>query len=120
MTSVENLNSSVRHIAAISLRFRKLERRVVFAPENEEPRLLLAHPGLPLGVGLDVRAVVVEEVALNVGLAGLVEKSKFIGPKIRVIALHVGIVPDMARPRRRQRQEIGAKRGFIDSAIGPK
>src|SRR5204863_31803 len=38
----------------------------------------------------------------------------------RVIAFHVGIVPDMARPRRRQRQEIGANRAFIRSPIGPK
>jgi hypothetical protein len=38
------------------------------------------------------RAVVVEEVALNVGLAGPVEKGEFIGPQIRVIAFHVGIV----------------------------
>ena len=51
---------------------------------------------------------------------GLVEKGKFIGPEIRVIAFHVGVVPDMARPRRRQRQEIGAKRAFVGRAIGPK
>ena len=57
---------------------------------------------------------------MNVGLAGLVEKGKFIGPEIRVIAFHVGIIPDMARPRRRQRQEIGAKRAFVGGAIGPK
>ena len=57
---------------------------------------------------------------MNVGLAGLVEKGKFIGPEIRVIAFHVGIIPDVARPRRRQRQEICAKRAFIGSAIDPK
>ena len=49
----------------------------------------------------------------------LVEKSEFVGPEIRVIALHVRIAPDMARPRRLERQEIGAKRGFVGCAIGP-
>jgi hypothetical protein len=52
---------------------------------------------LPLGIILNIGAVVVEEVALNVRLAGLVEKIIFIGPEIRVGALDVGIVADMAR-----------------------
>src|SRR3989441_13271901 len=92
MTRIEYVDFGLRQVAAIGLRFRKLERQVVFAPEDEKSRLLLAHPSLPLGVGVDVRAVVVEEVALNVGLAELVEKGKFIGPEIRVIAFQVGIV----------------------------
>ena len=33
---------------------------------------------------------------------------------------YVGIVPDMARPRRRQRQEICAKRAFVGRSIRPK
>src|SRR6267378_2974308 len=99
MTRVEDVDFGLRHVAAIGLRFRKLERQIVFAPKDEKPRLLLAHPSLPSGVGLDVCAVVVKQVALNVGLGGLAEKGKFIGPEIRVIAFYVGIVPDMARPR---------------------
>src|SRR6266567_6481336 len=110
MARIKDVDFGLRHVAAIGLRFRKLERQVVFAPEDEKLRLLLAHPSLPLGVSVDVCAVVVEEVALNVGLAGLVEKGKFIAPEIRVIPFHVGIVPDMAGPRRRQREEICAKR----------
>jgi hypothetical protein len=50
---------------------------------------------------------------------GWLRKAKFIGPEIRVIAFHVGIIPDMPRPRRRQRQEIRAKRAFVGGAIGP-
>ena len=45
-----------------------------------------AHPCLPLRVGVDVRAVVIEEVTLNIHLARLTKKSKFIGPKIRRVA----------------------------------
>src|SRR6266850_1503196 len=97
MPCVEDVDLGLRHVAAIGLGFGRLERQVVLAPEDEKPGLPLAHPCLPLGIGVDVRAVVVEEVALNVGLAGLVEKSEFIGPEIRVIALHVGIASDVAR-----------------------
>src|SRR6266853_156185 len=119
MTCIEDVDFGLWHVPAIGVRFRKLERQIVFAPEDQKPRLLLAHPSLPLGIGVDVRAVVVEEVALNVGLAGLVEKGKFIGPEVRIIELDVGIVPDMARPGRLQRQEICAKRAFIRGAVGP-
>src|ERR1700682_327207 len=120
MTGVENVNFGLRHVLAVAFRLPKVEREVILTPDYQEARLLLAHPSLPLGVGVDVRAVVVEEIALNVGLARLVEKVKFISPKIRVIAFHVGIVPDMARPRRLQRQKICAKRVFVRSAIFPK
>ena len=120
MARLEQVDFGLRHVAAIGLRFRKLEGQVVLPPEDQEPRLLLAHPGLPLGVGVHVRAVVVEEVTLNVGLAGLAEKGKLIGPEIRVIAFCVRIASDMARARRRQRQEIRAQRVFVGGAIGPK
>src|SRR5437667_7956335 len=100
MARLEHVDFGLRHVAAIGLRFGKLEGQVVLPPEDEQPRLLLAHPGLPLGVGLDVGAVVIKEVALNVGLAGLAEKRKFIGPEIRVIPFYAGIVPAMARPWR--------------------
>jgi len=95
MTGVEKVNLSVRHIVAIGLR-REIEREVLLAPDHQQERLLLAHPCLPLGVILHVRAVAVEEIALNVALARLLEKIKFIGPEIRVIAFDVGIVADMA------------------------
>src|ERR1700693_5947266 len=120
MARIEDMDFGLRYVLAIAFRLPKVEREIILTPDHQQARLLLAHPSLPLGVGVDVCAVVVEEVALNVGLSGLVEKGKFIGPEIRVITFHVGIVPDMARPRRRQRQEICAKRAFVGSAIGPK
>src|ERR1700704_4225139 len=111
MTCIEDMDFGLRHVAAIILRFRKLEGQVVFAPKDEKPRLLLAHPCLPLGVGVDVRAVVVEEVALNVGLAGLIEKVKFIGPEIRVIAFHVGSFPTW------RVRVVGSDSRFVRSAL---
>src|SRR5437764_10833779 len=86
MTGVEHVNLSVRYVPAIGLRLREVEREVILPPDHQQARLLLAHPGLPLRVGVYIGSIVVEQVALNVGLAGLVEKGKFIGPEIRVIA----------------------------------
>ena len=57
---------------------------------------------------------------MNIRLAGLIEKGKFIGPEIGVVAFHIGVVSDVTRPRGRQRQKIGAQRAFVSGAIGPK
>jgi hypothetical protein len=35
VTRIENVDFGLRHVSAIGLRFRKLERQVVFAPEDE-------------------------------------------------------------------------------------
>ena len=102
MTRSENVYFGAWHILAIGFRLRKLEREVILPPDHKQARLVFAQLGLPSEIGLDVGAVVVEEVTLNVYLAGLVQKGKLIGPEIRVIALHVGIVADMACPRRSQ------------------
>ena len=67
MSRLEDMDFGLRHVAPIGLWFRRLERQVVFAPEDKQRRLAVAHPGLPLGIGVEVCAVIVEEVALNVG-----------------------------------------------------
>src|SRR5271155_4761468 len=100
MTGVENVNFSVRHILAITLRFPQVKREVIFTPDYQEARLLVAHPCLPLRVGVDVRSIVVEKVTLNLGLAGLVEEIEFICPEIGVVTFHIWIVSDVAGTRR--------------------
>jgi len=74
---------------------------------------------LPSGIVFDVGAVVVEEVGLNVHLAGLIEKVKFVRPEIRVVACYVWVVASVAASRRLKRQEICAQRAFVGSSIGP-
>src|SRR5216683_3964147 len=120
VSSVENVNLSVRYVPAIGFRLRNVERRVILTPNHQQPRLPFAHPCLPPAVGVDVRAVVIEEVALDIHLAGLAKKGKFIGPEIGGIALDVRIAPYMARPRSRERQEVCAKRTLVTGAICPK
>jgi hypothetical protein len=57
---------------------------------------------------------------LDLDLARLIEKRKFIRPEIRVIPFDTRIVSDMARPRCLERQEICAQRAFVGGAVGPK
>ena len=66
MTAVHNVNLSVRDILAIRFRLRGIERGFIFAPDHQQTRLLLAHPRLPLRVGVHVGAIVVEQIGLNV------------------------------------------------------
>src|SRR5205814_10268406 len=102
MTGVEYKDPSARNISPIRLRLRQIEREIVFAPDHQQPRLSLAHPRLPGGIRFDVRAVIVEEVALNVGLTRLAEKSEFVSPEIGVVPFHVGIISDVASSSRCQ------------------
>src|SRR5580698_4515395 len=77
------------------------------------------HPSLPPRIVFDVGTVVVEEIALNLDLAGLIEKVKFVRPEIRVVACYVRVVTSVAASRRLKRQEICAQRAFIRRAIRP-
>src|SRR6266487_5104673 len=77
MARIEDVDLGLRYVLAVAFRLPKVEREIILTPNHQQAWLLLAHPSLPLGVSVDVRAIVVEEVALNVGLAGLVKKGKF-------------------------------------------
>src|SRR4051794_40753444 len=102
MTGVENMNLGAGHILAIALRLARVEREIILAPDNQQTRLLLAHPRLPLRIGVHISAIIVEQIALNLRLPRLIQKSKLVRPQIRIVAVDVWIVSDMARPRRLQ------------------
>jgi len=80
MPRVENMNFGTGHVVAISFGLAQIERQIIFPPQHQQPRLGLLHPRLPFGIGLDISAVVVEEIALNIRLSGLVKKRIFVGP----------------------------------------
>ena len=119
MAAVYDVDFGFGDVAAIGFGLGGVEGRFVLAPDYQEAGLILAHPGVPLRIVLHVGAVVVEEVDLDLALAGLVEKIIFVGPEIAVVALDVGIVADVTGARGGQREEICAQRGFVGSAIGP-
>src|ERR1017187_6099315 len=119
VSCVEYMDLRIRHILAVALRLAEIEREIVLAPQNEELWLCLPHPRLPLGIGLDVLAVIVEEIALNLRLPRSVQKGKLIGPEIWVIELDVRIVSDVARLRGCQRKKVLTQRFFICGSVGP-
>ena len=100
-------------------RARSVQTRFIFSPEHQQPRLGLSHPCLPLRIGLHVGTVVVEEIALDVGLAGLVENAYSSVQRSGIILSGFGIAADMPSSRRLERQQIGAQRGFVCDAVRP-
>ena len=120
MPTIDDVYFCLWHVTAVRLRFGGVERELILTPDHQKAGLFLAHPGLPLGVGVDVGPVIIEEIALNIGLAGLVKKGKLIGPQIRVVALNIGVAADMTRARCRHRQKISAEGTFVGSTIRPK
>ena len=99
MTGVEDMNLCIRYIFAIAFRFARIERKIMFSPDHKQARLFLAHPCLPLGISLDVCAVVVEQIALNLRLTWLAQEGKLICPQVRVVALDVWIIANVPRAR---------------------
>jgi hypothetical protein len=79
VAGVKHMDLGLRNVAAIGLRLRDVERRVIFAPEDKKSLLTLAQPRLPAGVGFDIGAIIVEEVGLNVRLPGLAKKRELVG-----------------------------------------
>ncbi len=62
MTGIEDMHDRIPHIPPILLRLGPVEGQVIRASNDEESWLRLAHPRLPLGIGRDIGAVVIEEI----------------------------------------------------------
>ena len=106
MASVENMHLSVWDVPAVRLGLGDLERGIVAAPDDQQGRPVLAEPVLPGGVACHVGAVVVEQIGLDVLLAGLAEERELVGPQVRVVVLLVRAGPQVALPRRREGEEV--------------
>src|SRR5207249_7538609 len=92
MTGIENVNFSIRHVLAVALWLSQIKREVILTPDHQQARLFLAHPGLPLRVGIHIGSVVVEEIALDLSLVGLIKKVKLVSPEIGIVALDIRII----------------------------
>ena len=68
VAGVEHVNFGIRDILAVAFRLSEIEREIMLAPEDQKLRLRLLHPRLPFRISVYVRAVVVEEIALNLSL----------------------------------------------------
>lgn len=70
VSGVEDVDLGAGNIYAIAFGLAGIEGKVVLAPDDEEAGVHFLHPCLPFGIGVDVSAIVVEKVALDLGLAG--------------------------------------------------
>jgi hypothetical protein len=80
---------------------------------------VLAQPLLPGRVAGDVGLVVVEEVGLDVVLAGPSEEGELVGPQVRVVPLREGAAADVALAGRSRREEVLAQRRLVGGPVGP-
>jgi hypothetical protein len=119
VASIKDVDFRAGHVFAIALGLAGIEGEIVFAPDDEEPGLCFLHPCLPLWIGVDVGAVVVEEIALNLRLGGRAEEGEFVGPEIRIVEFGFGIVADVAGFGGLKREQISAKLFFVGGAVGP-
>ena len=62
-------------------------------PQSQERRLVAAEPLLPRGIAGDVGPVVIEQVHLDVALAGTAQERESVGPQVRVVQRYVRANP---------------------------
>ena len=69
MARVEEMHFRAGVVALVSLRPRRQEERIVFAPDGEQRWALGGEIGLELGIERDIARIVEEEVELDVVIA---------------------------------------------------
>jgi hypothetical protein len=89
VAGVQDVHLGVWHVPAVCRGLLDLERGVVAAPYDLQGWLVFAEPVPPGGIARDVGAVVVEQVGLDVLLAGPAEEGELVGPQVRVVVLRV-------------------------------
>src|SRR5215468_10166457 len=76
MTGIQPVHFSVRKVFQVRLTALPSEEDIVLSPENQRLGLLLAEKILPLGVELNIRAVIVKKVHLHTARIGARHETK--------------------------------------------
>jgi len=84
MAGIEQVDFAIRQIALKRLRTGSDERGIVRSPDHQSRRLVLAQPRLPRRIGRDVRPIVVQQVGLDLALAGSRQAGVFVRPGVRL------------------------------------
>lgn len=81
---------------------------------------MLRQPRVPSWVARDVRAIVVEQIGLDIGLAWPTQEPKFVGPAIAIDRAGIGVRAETALPRGGERKEILPQTDFLgkDTFLG--
>lgn len=105
MAGVQNVDLGIRNVAGIGQSSRHREGRIVAAPQDERRRLVGSQPVLPLGIGGDVGAVVVEQVGLDLALSRTRQEGVLVRPAVRIIPIDMRAVADVTPPCALERGE---------------
>jgi hypothetical protein len=89
MVCVEEVDFGIRKIALECLRAGGDERRIVPPPDHQSRRPVLAQPRLPRRIGRDIRPVVVQQIGLDLALAGSRQVGIFVSPGVRIITFRM-------------------------------
>src|SRR5688572_32774143 len=100
MSAIEQVQLRARQILEVRTCAVRREDHVVLAPHDQRRRLTLAEELLELRVQLEIRAVVVEQVELDLDIAGSVEQSLIVQPGARIDPRAIGDTVDILRTRR--------------------
>jgi hypothetical protein len=84
VSRVEQVQLGVRQILQVGARTLRREDHVVLAPHDQRRRLPLAEELLELRIQRGIRAVVVEEIELNLDVAGTIEQRLILDPGARI------------------------------------
>ena len=85
MAGVEQVDFAIRQIALERLRTGSDERGIVPPPDHQSRWLVLAQPRLPRRIRSDVCPVVVQQIGLDLALAGSRQVGVLVSPGVRVI-----------------------------------
>jgi hypothetical protein len=119
MTSIENLHFGIGYVAPVCLGFFDLERRVEATPQNQERRLEAAEPLLPRGITGDVGPVVIEQVHLDVALAGTAQERELVYTEVGVLQRYVRASSHVPLACGIEGQEVRPQSRLVAGAVGP-
>ena len=85
MAGVELVDFGIRQVALERLATGRDERGIVPPPDHQRRRPVRAQPRLPCRIGRDIGPVVVQQIGLDLALAGFRQVGIFVGPGVRII-----------------------------------
>src|SRR5688572_27693266 len=110
MSGVEQMQFGPREILEVRTCAVRREDHVVLAPDDQRRRLTLAEELLELRVQAQVRAVVVEQVELDLDIARAVQQRLIVQPGARIDPRAIGDAVEILRTRRLER---GARAQYL-------
>src|SRR5262249_34711516 len=119
VTGVEQVELQVLQITFVRFRARRRKNEIVFSPHDQRRRLVLTEVSLPLRVKWRGRAVVVEELQLNIVVAGAIELILVGSPRVGADVLDVSYAVRVLPLRRFIREKLSQRLGVLSRPVFP-